>query len=65
MELLEPLETREGDEVTLTNLNVATRLESDIFERRVCGWRLTIDAEFLIDNIYHDGLINTKPEPKL
>lgn len=65
LEPLEPLEMREGEEVTVTILNIPTALRKDALERSAGGWRGLIDAEELKRNIYANRLITTRPEPKL
>ena len=55
---LERLELEEGKEliVTITELSLVTAADS--FERSAGGWRGTINAEKLTEDIYTDRLIS-------
>jgi len=63
-EPLEKVELLEGEEVTLTILEVP-KPDQDAFKRAAGSWKGLIDAEELIRNIYRDRQIMTRPEPKL
>ena len=66
--VLEPLEKTdlpEGKEVLITIISVAEDADDDAFLRSAGSWKGLIDAEKLIHDIYEDGLISTRPEPKL
>ena len=78
LELLEKLNLPEGTEVTVTihdkSTNTVTFFSSstdtesvdrDAFRRSAGGWKDTVDAEALIDNIYASRLLATRPVPKL
>ena len=59
---LEKLEMEEGKEilVTVNEFNSENR-----FLKAAGGWKGTLDCEKLIEDIYDDRLLKTRPEPKL
>ena len=65
LELLEKVDLPEGEEVTVTILEVPSRHSREMFRRAAGAWKDTVDAEALIRNIYADRLIATRPEPRL
>ena len=65
LELLEKVDLPEGEEVTVTILEVPSRHDREMFRRAAGAWKDTVDAEALIRNIYADRLIATRPEPRL
>lgn len=65
LEPLERMDLSEGEEVLVTIREVPAQRNRDAFRRAFGKWKGTIDAEALIQNIYADRLISTRPEPKL
>ena len=66
--MLEPIDRialREGEEVTVTIIDLSSRRDLDAFARARGGWRGTVDAEALIRGIYESRLVSTRPEPRL
>jgi len=65
---LEPatrLNLTEGEEVTVTILEIPRRKGRDISRRAAGAWKGTIAADTLIRNIYTDRLVSTRSVPKL
>jgi len=62
---LEKVDIEEGKEITVTITEVPLKPKKDAFERSAGGWKGTIDAEKLIENIYADRLLSTREEPRL
>ena len=65
LELLEKIDLPEGTEVSVTILETPTTKSADGLRRSAGGWKGLIDAEKLIENIYADRLISTRPVPRL
>ena len=65
LELLEKVDLPEGTEVSVTILETPTTNSADGLRRSAGGWKGLIDAEKLIENIYADRLISTRPVPRL
>jgi predicted DNA-binding antitoxin AbrB/MazE fold protein len=65
LELLEKINLPEGTEVTVTIREDSPALDREAFRRSAGGWKDTVDAEMLIENIYTSRLISTRPVPKL
>jgi len=65
LELLEKVDLPEGTEVSVTILETPTTKSADGLRRSAGGWKGLIDAEKLIENIYADRLISTRPVPRL
>ena len=65
LELLEHIELPEGKEVSVTILDIPSPADREAFRRSAGGWKDTVDAEILINNIYESRLISTRPVPKL
>ena len=65
LELLEKIDLPEGMEVSVTILPTQDAKSADGLRRSAGGWKDTVDAEKLIENIYADRLISTRPVPKL
>lgn len=65
LELLEKIDLPEGAELTVTILHVPSRADREAFRRAAGGWKSTVDVETLINNIYADRLISTRPTPRL
>lgn len=63
IEPLEKLEIEEGKEITITIIEIPAVDGTDAFERSAGGWKGTIDAEKLIEDIYASRLISTREEP--
>ena len=63
---LEPLDLKEGEEVTLSIEDTYTAHENPRSLRHVAGkWKGTHDPEELLRNIYADRLHNTRPETRV
>jgi predicted DNA-binding antitoxin AbrB/MazE fold protein len=65
---LEPLEKVDlpgGKEVLVTVIGVSDGPDAEAFRRAAGGWKGLVDAEALIQNIYADRLVSTRPEPKI
>jgi len=65
LELLEKVDIPEGKEVSVTILETPAARSSDGIKRSVGAWKGLVDAEKLIENIYADRLIATRPVPRL
>ena len=65
LEPLERMDLPEGEEVLVTIIGVPAQGNRDAFRRAFGKWKGTIDAEALIQNIYADRMVSTRPEPKL
>lgn len=65
LELLEPVELPEGKEVSVTILETPGARSSEGLKRSAGAWKGLVDAEKLIENIYADRLISTRPVPRL
>jgi predicted DNA-binding antitoxin AbrB/MazE fold protein len=65
LELLEKTNLPEGKEVTVTIIETPTPRGADGLRRSAGGWKGLIDADTLIENIYNDRLISTRPVPRL
>jgi predicted DNA-binding antitoxin AbrB/MazE fold protein len=64
LEPIDRIELQEGEEVTVTIVDLPTR-DLTAFARARGGWRGTIDADALIRDIYGSRLVSTRPEPRL
>jgi predicted DNA-binding antitoxin AbrB/MazE fold protein len=65
LEPIDRIELREGDEVTVTIIDLPSGRDLAAFARSRGGWRGTIDADALIRGIYESRLVATRPEPRL
>jgi predicted DNA-binding antitoxin AbrB/MazE fold protein len=65
LELLEHIELPEGTEVSVTILETPIPKSAEGLRRSAGSWKGLIDAEQLIENIYADRLISTRPVPRL
>ena len=65
LELLEKVELPEGKEVSVTILETPARRDAEGLRKSAGGWKDLVDVEKLIENIYADRLISTRPEPRL
>ena len=65
LELLEKVNLPEGKEVSVTILETPTTRGAEGLRRSAGKWKGLIDAERLIENIYADRLISTRPIPHL
>jgi predicted DNA-binding antitoxin AbrB/MazE fold protein len=65
LELLEKINLPEGTEVAVTILSTPSSKSGDGLRRSAGAWKGLIDAEKLLENIYADRLISTRPVPKL
>src|SRR5205809_7748487 len=63
LELLEKVDLPEGTEVMVTILHTPSSEDREAFRRTAGGWKNTVDADALIQNIYVDRLISTRPAP--
>jgi predicted DNA-binding antitoxin AbrB/MazE fold protein len=63
--LLEKIDIPEGKEVSVTILETPERRDAEGLRKSAGGWKGLVDAEKLIENIYADRLISTRPEPRL
>ena len=60
---LEPLDLKEGKEVTVSIEDV--RPPGKALHVVAGAWKGTHDPEELLRNIYSDRLVNSRPEPKI
>lgn len=60
-----PLDLPEGEEVTITILEILRRKDGDLSRRAAGAWKGTIAADELIRQIYADRLLSTRPTPTL
>ena len=65
LEPLEKLELREGQEVTVTILNLPLKADTDWLTRTAGGWAGLIDGETFKHQISESRLVTTRPEPRL
>jgi predicted DNA-binding antitoxin AbrB/MazE fold protein len=65
IEPLEKVDIAEGEEITVTIVEISKKEEEDPLDTTFGGWADTIDCEELEKNIYDDRLITTRPEVKL
>lgn len=65
LELLEKVDLPEGREVLVTILETLVTRSSDGLKRSAGAWKGLVDVEKLIENIYTDRLISTRPVPRL
>ena len=65
LELLENIDLPEGAEVTVTIVDEPSPADREAFRRAAGGWKETVDADTLINNIYESRLLSTRPVPKL
>ena len=65
LELLEKVDIPEGTEVSVTILETPRSQSADGLHRSAGGWKGLVDAEKLIEHIYADRLISTRPVPRL
>ncbi len=69
IEPLEKVDIKEGEEITISILEVPSGLEkksfSDALKATAGGLRDLIDCDELKKNIYNDRLISTRPEVKI
>jgi predicted DNA-binding antitoxin AbrB/MazE fold protein len=65
LELLEKVDLLEGKEVSVTILETPEARSTEGLTRSAGAWKGLVDAEKLIENIYADRLISTRPVPRL
>src|SRR5215813_14767671 len=65
LELLEKIDLPEGKEVSVTILETPTVRGGDGLRRSAGAWKGLVDADKLIENIYADRLISSRPVPRL
>ena len=65
LELLENVDLPEGTEVTVTIVDEPSPTDREAFRRAAGGWKETVDADTLINNIYESRRLSTRPVPKL
>ena len=54
-----------GPQVCPTGLDEPSTADREAFRRAAGGWKETVDADTLINNIYESRLLSTRPVPKL
>ena len=65
LELLEKVNIPEGKEVRVTILETPSGRSAEGLRSSAGGWKGLVDADALIENIYRDRLLTTRPEPRL
>lgn len=65
LELLEKIALPEGKEVSVTILETPTSRDAEGLRRSAGAWKGNVDADKLIEDIYADRLISTRPPPRL
>ena len=65
LELLEKVNIPEDTEVSVTIIKTPGARAIDGLRRSAGGWKGLIDADALIENIYTDRLVSTRPVPRL
>jgi predicted DNA-binding antitoxin AbrB/MazE fold protein len=65
LELLEKVDLPEGKEVTVTILDTPAARRGDGLRRSAGAWKGNVDTDKLIEHIYADRLISTRPAPRL
>jgi predicted DNA-binding antitoxin AbrB/MazE fold protein len=65
LELLEKVDLAEGTEVTITILDEPKAEDRAAFLRSAGGWKDTVDADTLIENIYTSRQVSTRQSPEL
>ena len=65
LELLEKVDIPEGKEVTITILETSGGHSVEGLRMSAGGWKKLVDADALIEHIYRDRLLSTRPEPRL
>jgi predicted DNA-binding antitoxin AbrB/MazE fold protein len=65
LEPIDRIELPEGEEVTVTIVDLPSARDLTAFARARGRWRGTVDADALIRNIYESRLVSTRPEPRL
>ncbi len=65
IELLEKVNVTEGKELEVTIEENPTKAEDESFLKAAGSWKGLIDAEEMINNIYADRHLSTRPEVKL
>jgi hypothetical protein len=63
LELLEKMDLPEGKEVTVTILGTSTARGGDGLRRSAGAWKDLVNADKLIEYIYADRLISSRPVP--
>ena len=61
LELLEDVDISEGEEVSVTILKTPSTRSKNGLHRSAGGWKGLVDADTLIENIYNDRMISTRP----
>ena len=65
LELLENVNIPENAEVSVTIIETPGARSADDLCRSAGGWKGLIDADALIEDIYNDRMISTRPVPRL
>ena len=65
IELLEKVDIAEGKELFVTLVEVPAESKEDGLKKSAGGWKGTIDADKLIEDIYNSRLISTREKPEL
>jgi len=65
LEPIDRIELPEGEEVTVTIVDLPSARDLAAFARARGGWRGTVDVDALIHNIYESRLVSTRPEPRV
>ena len=65
LELLENVDIPEGRELSVTIIDTSAKDDAEAFKRSAGSWQGTIDADALIEDIYNDRMVSTRPVPRL
>jgi len=65
LKLLETVDLKEGDEVTITIVSQSSHPASDWLERTAGGWANLVNAEQLKRDISESRVVGTRAEPRL
>ena len=65
LELLEKVDIPDNTEVSVTIIETPGARSADGLRRSAGGWKGLIDADTVIENIYSDCLVSTRPVPKV
>ena len=65
IEPLEKVDIVEGKELLITLVEVPSESKEDGLKKSAGGWKGTIDADKLIEDIYESRLISSREKPEL
>ena len=65
LELLEKIDIPEDTEVSVTIIETPRTPSADGLRRSAGGWIGLVEADVLIENIYNDRMVSTRPKPRL